>query len=193
MNAMFSPPNGRLRRERRRRTGFRFGGLREASTLQASLRDRICTQDQDHAAIFASSPILKTNRRTGHISVDSRRPGVLPCGLPAAVYRAASRPPGWPGQISVHEWLTFSLKYPAAGGLIHCLSFFYAQNFRMNPNSIPLGLMPRGLPRVSCWRDAPVSSVNSYHGSPRSHDRPADPPKNNRPTAPFHRLLCQLS
>ena len=81
--------------------------LREQTISQAGLQICFLPETEDRSAIFASSPLLEKTEGRGH----------------------------WPGQMSGGEWLTFSLKYSAADGSFHCLSFFYAQNLRMNPFS----------------------------------------------------------
>ena len=59
-----SAANGR-RREKRREPVPGSAVQRAGSTLQASLGDRICPQDQDHRMIFASSSLCQTGGR-GH-------------------------------------------------------------------------------------------------------------------------------
>ena len=69
--------------------------------------------------------------------VSSRKPKIAARSLPPLHFWKKSGGRGcWPGQISVNEWLPFSLNYTAAGGSIHCLSFFYAQNFWKNRTSV---------------------------------------------------------
>ena len=80
-------------------------GLREETSSQAGLQSCFLPETEDRNVIFASSPLLDKTAGRGH----------------------------WPGQMSGDERLTFLMKSPAAGGSIYYLSFFYAQNLRMNP------------------------------------------------------------